>query len=198
MKKLMTLIGIVIIIVGIAVFNQWYRLYHIADAHAQTLKGIRQALIDRGLRPISWEVLDKTKGEFETVPFYPPTVKKLAGESITVVGFGIPLTGGIARAHHDGYHHASMLPVPVPVLELMLGHAHPKKFRGVTEFILTPLPLECYWKEVPPLNQAMYVRTATPVEFADGAAMAVTGTFELREQEGPKFFYVLDDAQLVE
>lgn len=194
MKKLVTLAGVIVVILGIAAFNQWYRLYRITDLHTQMAKNVRQGLIDRGIRPVSWELLGQTKGEFESVPEYPPAVKELAGQTATVAGYGIPLTGASSATHQ----HASMLPLPPPVLELFLGHSHAKTFQGVTELILTPLPLECYWKEVPPLNQAIYVRTANPIEFGDGAAIAVTGTLELREQDGPKFFYVLQDAELVQ
>ncbi|MFO7974372.1 MAG: hypothetical protein R6V12_07050 [Candidatus Hydrogenedentota bacterium] len=195
MKKLVTFAGIVVVILGIAAFNQAYRLHRLADSYAQNTRSVRQTLIDRGVRPINWRLLEETKGEFESVPDYPPAVKKLTGKNVTAVGYGIPITG-VSRSTFNAHQRASMLPLPTPVLKLLLGHTHAEKFQGVTEFILTPLPLECYWKKVPPLNQAIYVRTAKPIELTKGTAIAATGTFDLREQDGPKFFYVLEDAEL--
>ncbi len=200
MRKLLTFLGVVVVIAGVAFFNHWYRLSNIVNFHTETAKSVRQSLVDKGMRPVSWELLGKVEGEFESVPVYPPEVKELAGKQITIVGYGMPLGGGPPADAHEGHGHAqaSMLPFPLPILELLRGqHDHSQKYSGVPELMLTPLPLECYWKRVPPLNQAIYVRAAEPVEFTDGAALAVRGTLELREQEGPKFFFVLKNAELV-
>ena len=199
MRKLLTFIGVVVVIAGVASFNHWYRLSNVINLHTEMAKSVRQSLVDKGMRPVSLELLGKVEGEFETVPVYPPEVKELAGKQITIVGYGMPLGGGPPADDHDGHNHAraSMLPFPWPVLDLFKGHVHTEKFSGVPELMLTPLPLECYWKRVPPLNQAIYVRAAEPVEFTDGAALAIRGTLELREQEGPKFFFVLKNAELL-
>ncbi len=198
MRKIGTIIGIVVIILGVAGFNQWYRLYRHSEFHSQMAQNVRQEIINRGVRPVSWEFMEQTSGGFESVPTYPPEVKELEGSQITIVGYGMPIGAiHIEHGHHHGHSHASMLPFPVPILDLLLGHVHTRRFQGVTEFMLTPLPLDCYWREIAPINQVIYVRTANPIEFGDGVAIAVRGILELREQEGPKFFYVLKDAELV-
>lgn len=197
MKKLLTIAGVLVIVAGVAGFNQWYRLRQITDLHTQMAKAVRQSLIERGIRPISWELLSQTMGAFESIPAYPPEVKELAGKQITIVGYGAVPRRAPGDVAHDGHNHASMLPLPLTVLDLVLGHVHTREYRGTAEFLLTPLPTECYWRRLAPLNQVIYVRTAHPVDFADGAAIALTGRLELREQEGPKFFYVLKDAELI-
>jgi hypothetical protein len=193
MKKLLIIIAIVAVIAAVAGFNQWFQRKGIVELHTEMAKSVRQDLVNRGIRPISWEILKGTRGKFETVPDYPAEVKELEGKQITIVGYGTPLGDG--NVAQSGHSHASML--PLPTLEMLLGHVHTVRYKGVPELMLTPLPLECIWGKYPPLNQAMYVRTREPVGFADGAAIAVTGILELRAQEGPKFFYVLKDAELI-
>ncbi|HOF41972.1 MAG TPA: hypothetical protein PLD73_18025 [Candidatus Hydrogenedentes bacterium] len=198
MRKVLTFIGVVVVVGGVASFNHWYRLSNVINLHTEMAKNVRQSLVDRGMRPISWELLKKTQGEFESIPVYPPELKELDGKQVTVVGYGMPL-GGDLPSHDDdhGHAHASMLPRILPLLELFKGHVHTQKYNGVPEVMLTPLPLECYWKRLPPLNQALYVRPADPIEFADGAVLGFRGTLELREKEGPKFFFVLKNAELL-
>jgi len=196
MRKILTLVGVVVVIVAVASFNQWYRISNIVNLHTEAAKSVRQSLVQKGMRPVSWELLGQTGGAFESVPSYPDEVKALDGKQITIVGYGIPL-GGDAPVEEHNHTQASMLP-SLPILDLVLGHSHSTNYKGVPEVLLTPLPLECYWKKRPPTNQAMYVRPAEPVGFAEGGVLALRGKLELREQEGPKFFFVLKNAELIQ
>ena len=69
------------------------------------------------------------------------------------------------------------------------------EFRGVKEFILLPLPLQCYFCQTPPMREVVLVQMA-----ADKTTNIVnepvlfSGTLTLNEGPGTKFFYVLKDA----
>ncbi len=198
MRKVLTFIGVVVVVGVVASFNHWYRLNNVINLHTEMAKNVRQSLVDRGMRPIPWELLAKTQGEFESVPVYPPELKEHEGKQVMFVGYGMPLSGDLPSHNHDHDHaHASMLPRVLPLLELFKGHVHTQKYNEVPEVMLTPLPLECYRKRLPPLNQAVYVRPAEPIDFADGSVIGFRGTLELREMEGPKFFFVLTNAEML-
>ncbi|MBI2424693.1 MAG: DUF3299 domain-containing protein [Candidatus Hydrogenedentes bacterium] len=65
-----------------------------------------------------------------------------------------------------------------------------KKFREVTEFILLPLPIECYFCQRPPLHDVMYIqmeegKTTNIYE----EPVIINGTLVLNKGEGIQSFY---------
>lgn len=68
-------------------------------------------------------------------------------------------------------------------------------FRDIKEFILLPVPIECYFCQAPPMRDVMLV------QMAEGQAtelmkepVLVSGELTLNEGEGTKFFYVIKGA----
>lgn len=69
------------------------------------------------------------------------------------------------------------------------------RFADMTEFILLPLPIECYFCSMPPRRDVMLVT------MADGATtdrykepVLINGTLELQEGRGARFYYKIKDA----
>ena len=69
------------------------------------------------------------------------------------------------------------------------------EFRGVTEFLLLPLPIECYFCQAPPMRDVMLVQMAanTTTDIVKEPVM-ISGALTLNEGAGTKFFYVIKDA----
>lgn len=68
-------------------------------------------------------------------------------------------------------------------------------FRQVNEFLLLPLPVQCYFCEAPPMRDVMLVQMAEG-ETTDivNEPVIVSGTLTLNEGPGTKFFYVLKNS----
>lgn len=70
-----------------------------------------------------------------------------------------------------------------------------QQFRAVKEFLLLPLPVQCYFCEAPPMRDVMLVQMAEG-ESTDivNEPVVVSGVLNLNEGPGTKFFYVLKEA----
>lgn len=71
------------------------------------------------------------------------------------------------------------------------------QYRNMTEFMLLPLPLECYFCQIPPMKDQMLVTMAegeTANLYKD--PVVIHGRFRLRQGDDEKFFYVLEDARM--
>jgi hypothetical protein len=80
----------------------------------------------------------------------------------------------------------------------LIGFMVPEEqFRDVTEFLMLPIPLECYFCSMPPTRDVLYV-TLAEGQKADIAIepVLVRGTLKLNEGPGVKFFYTLENAIL--
>ena len=78
----------------------------------------------------------------------------------------------------------------------MIGFMVPlDKFRGMSEFILLPFPIECYFCEAPPLNDIVLVQMKEG-ELADlvKEPVIINGRIQLHEGPGTKFFYIIREA----
>ncbi len=71
-----------------------------------------------------------------------------------------------------------------------------EKFRGMTEFMLLPFPIECYFCEAPPMKDVVLV------QMKDGETtdlvkepVIINGQIQLNEGPGTKFFYVIKGAE---
>jgi hypothetical protein len=69
-------------------------------------------------------------------------------------------------------------------------------FRGMTEFLVLPVPIECYFCEAPPMRDVMLVQMAEgdKVDLVKEPVL-VSGTLTLNEGPGTKFFYVIKNAK---
>lgn len=71
------------------------------------------------------------------------------------------------------------------------------QFRNVTEFMLLPLPIECYFCQRPPAREVLFVRMAAgEATNLFQEPVLLTGRFVLNPGEGVKYFYRLDDTYL--
>jgi len=80
----------------------------------------------------------------------------------------------------------------------LIGFMVPEEqFLNVTEFLMLPIPLECYFCAMPPSRDVLYVKLRAG-ETADIAnePVLVRGTLKLNEGPGVKFFYTLEEATL--
>ncbi len=72
-----------------------------------------------------------------------------------------------------------------------------EEYLNVTEFLMLPIPLECYFCAMPPSRDVLYVKLREG-EKADIAMepVLIRGTLKLNEGPGVKFFYTLENATL--
>lgn len=79
----------------------------------------------------------------------------------------------------------------------IVGFMQPlNQFRDMEEFMILPLPIECYFCQIPPIHDVMFVRMKegeTTQLFEEPVLM--NGRLELHEGEGTKFFYTLHDVE---
>lgn len=70
------------------------------------------------------------------------------------------------------------------------------EFRDAHEFLLLPLPIECYFCQMPPMRDVMFVQMAEG-ELAKmvNEPVLINGTLVLNEGARSKFFYVIKDAK---
>lgn len=72
-----------------------------------------------------------------------------------------------------------------------------EQFRDVTEFLLLPLPIECYFCQMPPARDVMLVQLkageTTPI-FEE--PVLINGVLNIHEGPGNKFLYSIKEAKL--
>ena len=80
----------------------------------------------------------------------------------------------------------------------IVGFMQPlNQFREMTEFILLPLPIECYFCRIPPIAHVVLVHMAEGENtnlFKE--PVVLNGTLTLGEGPGTKFFYTIENARL--
>ena len=78
----------------------------------------------------------------------------------------------------------------------LIGFMVPQyEFRQMSEFILLPLPIECYFCQAPPMREVILVQMAkdAKVDLVKEPVL-ITGDLTLNEGKGTKFFYVVKNA----
>ncbi len=72
-----------------------------------------------------------------------------------------------------------------------------EQFRGMTEFLLLPIPIECYFCQSPPLRDVMVVQMekgkTTPLY---REPVLINGILNLKKGPNTKFFYVITNANM--
>jgi hypothetical protein len=71
-----------------------------------------------------------------------------------------------------------------------------EQFRSMSEFMLLPVPIECYFCESPPMRDVMLVsmREGNLANLVEEPVL-INGTLQLNEGPSQQFFYTLEDAQ---
>lgn len=70
-----------------------------------------------------------------------------------------------------------------------------EQFNHMTEFLLLPLPLECYFCQIPPARDVMFVqmKPGTDTKLYEEPVL-LSGKIKLHKEAPTKFFYSLEDA----
>ena len=80
----------------------------------------------------------------------------------------------------------------------LMGYMQPlNEFRNMSEFMMLPVPIECYFCKRPPMRDMVLVHLnegATAQLVKD--PMLVNGTLTLNKEPGSKFFYTVDEAHI--
>lgn len=93
--------------------------------------------------------------------------------------------------------HEQLLPRNGEKVDI-IGYMVPdNQFRNITEFLLLPLPIECYFCESPPMRDVVKVVMAEG-KTADlvNEPMLINGDFTLYEGKKVDFFYSLENASI--
>lgn len=71
------------------------------------------------------------------------------------------------------------------------------QFRKMKEFLLLPLPIECYFCQAPPMRDVIVVQMAEN-ETTDlyREPVLINGVLNLQKGRGVKFFYIITDARI--
>jgi len=72
-----------------------------------------------------------------------------------------------------------------------------EQFNNMTEFLLLPLPLECYFCRIPPARDVMFAsmrQGETTKLYAE--PVLINGVIKIHREAGTKFFYSLEDVTL--
>lgn len=72
-----------------------------------------------------------------------------------------------------------------------------EQFNHMTEFLVLPLPIQCYFCQIPPPRDVMFVKMkeGTDTKLLDNV-MLLNGTLKLHKEAGTKFFYTLEDTKV--
>ncbi len=83
------------------------------------------------------------------------------------------------------------------VVNLMGFMVPQEQFRDVTEFMLLPLPIECYFCAMPPARDVLFVKLKEgESEGIYREPVLLNGVLALNEGPGVKYFYSLQEASL--
>ncbi len=84
--------------------------------------------------------------------------------------------------------------VPVNLMGFMVPQ---EQFRDVTEFLLLPIPLECYFCSMPPARDVMLIQLAEG-ETTDiySTPVIISGNFNIHEGSDVKFFYAITEGHV--
>lgn len=68
------------------------------------------------------------------------------------------------------------------------------QFRNVTEFMLLPVPIMCYFCDAPPMRDIIEVKLQKPADMINEPVL-IGGRLRLHEGPRPLFFYTIEDAK---
>jgi len=188
MRSFGTVAGIVVGIGVLIAANNGFQLWQSVQRFNSGLESYRSYLESGGVKSLDWELLQTSEGTFDGDRTFPERLREFEGGTVTLVGYGHPVDRG-------RFAPASLL--PVSLTNLVFGAN--REYRFLTQLLLTPLPIEYYFGQNPPLNVSVLVKVGEggPVTVESEVPAAFVGILELNEEAG-KFFYVLRDARKLE
>jgi hypothetical protein len=68
------------------------------------------------------------------------------------------------------------------------------QFKNVTEFMLMPVPMTCYFCDAPPMRDIVHVKLNKPADMVNEPVL-IGGRLELHPKEKELFFYTIKDAK---
>ena len=160
-RDLGTLVGVVVILAGVVLANDFMRRGSLADQMDKVRRKAETEQKSSGTALLPWELMRNTKGTRGSGPTFDPALLEQKESRVNLVGFMVPMY----------------------------------EFRNVTEFLLLPLPIECYFCQAPPMRDIVLVQMApdSKVDIAQ-EPVVINGILSLNEGPGLKFFYVLKDS----
>ncbi|MFP6583378.1 MAG: DUF3299 domain-containing protein [Candidatus Hydrogenedentota bacterium] len=71
------------------------------------------------------------------------------------------------------------------------------QFRNITNFLMLPIPLECYFCSMPPPRDVMFIQMAEgETTWIHNEPVILNGTLQVNQGPGQKFFYQIIDARM--
>ena len=68
------------------------------------------------------------------------------------------------------------------------------QFKNVTEFMLLPVPMTCYFCDAPPMRDIVHIKLNKPADMVNEPVL-IGGRLELHPKEKELFFYTIKDAK---
>ena len=138
--------------------------------------------------------LVKLAKEFETLRA--GLEEQRAADGIELVSWKLMRnTGGSLRA--GGEFDPALLEKDNTRINLIGFMVPLEQFNNMTEFLLLPLPLECYFCRIPPARDVMFAKMrASETTKLYSTPMLLSGVIKIHREPGTKFFYSLDDVTL--
>lgn len=83
-------------------------------------------------------------------------------------------------------------------VDLMAFMVPLNQFRDMTEFIVLPVPIECYFCRMPPASDVVYVqmKDGETVDYVYNEPVLINGLMTIHGEAGTKFFYRIEQATL--
>ncbi len=162
-RDLTILVGVVFIISVVALMNNFFERSSLAERSERWRKIVEKEREKKGIDILSWNLLQKTKGNMRTGPTFDEALLPYDKQKIHIVGFMVPLN----------------------------------EFRNIKEFLLLPLPIECYFCQAPPMRDVIIVQMAENEKTnLYREPVLINGTLNLQQGKGVKFFYIISDARI--
>ena len=193
-RGLGTVLAVMTEVIVVTSYNSWSRRSQLAAAaEAGREQVISSTYPQMAAMFLSWESLLATTGDMKSGPRYSEALEALDGTEVALIGFGFPVPY-VIDAEGAGHAEASAFPL-AGILSAALGQRGPTH-RSVSDFVMLPVPSECYIRSAPPWNEAVYVHLAQgkEIDVRDGAVQVVRGRLRLSRESGVRFFYAIDEA----
>ena len=96
-----------------------------------------------------------------------------------------------------GRYHEELLPLDGQEVNLIGFQVPNEQFRNVTEFLMLPIPIECYFCQMPPSRDVVLIQLKEGESTAIFAEpVLISGRLKIHEGPGVKFFYSIVDGKM--
>jgi hypothetical protein len=172
--NLTTAIGVLLVVAAIVVLNHMRHASSRDTSFEDALAAVVESEKEQGSNVLEWDLIQRTKGDFESGPVYPKDLYNYEGEEVTICGYLLPLDG-------DGRLTPS---TTVLILPMPYGPMLPRE-------------------QAPEGKRDIYIREAVlglmredqQLRPKGRQAVPLTGTLVLHEGPGRHLFYILAGAR---